>query len=172
MRTEDVEEPDDGRKTRASRREWFLLAVCMMLCAALLILVYYIAVSSIGPCPDGSYVPVVNNLRAHPTSEGYEIRVEGVSMVVPLSHYKVDVLKDGASWTGFPEELMDTTANLTYSRGPAGEWLNFTDSDHDYGLDYPDRFTLENLESGSEYELVLRWAESNERIADVTVSAP
>lgn len=162
----------DRRKARMSPKEWTLLAVCMILLTALLALLLFISLRGVGPyCPDGSYVPVVN-MHTSPIPEGYEIEIGGVSMVVPLGHYKVSVLKDGRLWTGFPETLTDTTANFTYGRGPAGEWLNFSDSDGNFGLSHSDRFTLEDLESGSEYEIVLLWAENNKRIADEIVEMP
>ena len=98
--------------------------------------------------------------------------VGGVSVVVPLQHYRVDVQKDGQSWTGFPATLMETTMNTTHNRGPSGEWLNFTDVDQNFGLSWGDTFTLENLESGSEYQIVLRWWEDNRVVVSETVTAP
>ena len=167
-------ETPDQRKP-LSTRERALAGICMVLSAALVVsvvLLLFVALQGVGPtCPGATYVPHVQ-LHTTETPEGFEVMVGGVSMVVPLQHYRVDVQKDGRSWTGFPATLIDTTENLTYDWGPSGEWLNFTDVDQNFGLSWGDTFTLGDLESGSEYQIVLRWWEDNRVVVSETVTAP
>ena len=158
-----------------STRERALLGSCAVLFAAFVVsvvLLLFFVMGGLGPtCPCTSYIPNVQ-LSVSETPEGFEILVAGVSMAVPLEHYRVDVKKDGGSWAGFPATLMDTSANVTYDRGPSGEWMNFTDTTQNYGLSPGDTFTLERLESGSEYQIVLRWWEDNSVVVSKTVTAP
>ncbi len=94
------------------------------------------------------------------TPEGYEIELTVVSELHSLDSYKVNVVKDGKRWGGFPAPI----EHGFLGRGPAGEYLNFTDPTLDGNLTAYDWFTLENPESGADYELILLWAECDKRL--------
>lgn len=71
------------------------------------------------------------DLRATPTLKGYKFEITSTSRTVPSDCYGVAVVQDGTPiWSqqsGFPKNV--TKGNIGI--GPAGEYLNFTDSDHD-----------------------------------------
>ena len=56
--------------------------------------------------------------------------------------------------------------------GPAGEYLNFTDLMADGKLTGGDFFTLENLDSGSQYEVILLWAADDSKITSEVINVP
>ena len=102
------------------------------------------------------------------TPYGYELEIQAPSRREALSAYKVAVLKDGTPWAGFPKIVVDGAMGT----GPAGEYLNFTDLTADGKLTGGDFFTLENLESGSTYEVILIWAANDNKITSETINVP
>lgn len=107
-------------------------------------------------------------LSATPTPGGYEFEIEFASREVPCDCYKVAVLKDGASWAGFPKIVVDGGIGL----GPADEYLSFTDLNSDGSLSLGDFFAMERLEPGTEYELILLWASTDNKIAHEVITGP
>lgn len=97
-----------------------------------------------------------------------EIEVSSPSRLEPLEDYEVSVLKDGTPWSGSPKVLSDGNIGI----GPAGEHLNFTDLMSDGKLSGGDFFTLEGLESGSQYEIILIWAANDNKIASHVINVP
>lgn len=97
-----------------------------------------------------------------------EFEIIGVTQNMDLSLYEVTVLKDNTSWLYYPRILFDGNMGT----GPAGEYLNFTDMDADGKLTRWDFLTLENLASGSLYEVVLSWKECDGVIAREVFYAP
>ena len=89
-----------------------------------------------------------------PTTNGYELEIASPSTQEHLSAYKVSVLKDGTPWSDMPVEL---TGGMEIRNTGGGEWLNFTDLTRDDRLTGGDFFTLEDLASGSKYEVILLW---------------
>jgi len=77
-------------------------------------------------------------------------------------------LKDGTPWTGFPKIVVDGAIGT----GPAGEYLNFTDLTADGKLTRGDFFRLEDLTSGSQYEVVLLMAWNDTKIASEVINVP
>ncbi|MFQ6107902.1 MAG: hypothetical protein ACE5QF_10040 [Thermoplasmata archaeon] len=103
-----------------------------------------------------------------PTPDGYEIEVGPLSRREALGACKVAVLKDGTPWPGFPKIIADGVTGT----GPAGEYLNFTDLTSDDELTGGDFFTLENLTSGSQYEVILLWASTVCKFASEVINVP
>ena len=103
--------------------------------------------------PSCSHEPSVDMVTT-PTINGYEIEVAPPSRQEALSAYKVSVLKDGTPWSDMPVEL---TGGMEMKNTAGDEWLNFTDLTSDDKLTGGDFFTLENLTSGSKYEVILLW---------------
>ena len=101
------------------------------------------------------------------TSEGYELEVAAPSRMEALSAYKVTVLKDGIPW-GTPSVVKQGDCG----NGPVNEELNFTDLTADGKLTGGDFFTLENLTSGSQYEVILLWAADDTKITSETMYVP
>ena len=102
------------------------------------------------------------------TPYGYELEIQAPSRREALSAYKVAVLKDGTPWAGFPKIVVDGAMGT----GPAGEYMDFTDLTSDGILTRGDFFTLENLESGSTYEVILIWAANDNKITSETINVP
>lgn len=157
--------PEEKKPT--SRNAWTaVLAGQVALIAILVVLI--ILFSQLSPvCPGCTTYPSLA-LTVSPTLEGYRIQVTGVSEIRPLDRYKVSVLKDDERWSGFPSPV----EHGSLGRGPAGEYLNFTDLTFDGNLTAGDWVTLENLESGADYELILLWAECDKRLENAIISVP
>ncbi len=107
------------------------------------------------------------DMVAFRTSEGYELEIAAPSRVEALSAYKVTVLKDGVQW-GSPSVVWQGECGT----GPAGEYLNFTDLTSDGKLTGGDFFTLEDLTSGSTYEVILLWAADYHKITSEVINVP
>ena len=107
-------------------------------------------------------------MSATPSPAGYRIDILGVTEHKDLGRYEVSVLKDNSSWSGSPRILSDGGLGT----GPAGEYLNFTDSNGDGSLSRWDFFTLDNLTSGSVYEVVLFFRDCDSEITREVVVAP
>ena len=116
---------------------------------------------------EGPGAPVVAMITS-PTAKGYELEIAGVSRPENLDAYKVTVVKDLIPWAVFPKILVDGVIGT----GPAGEYLNFTDLTGDGKLTGGDFFTLENLTSGSQYEVILLWAADDSKITSETINVP
>lgn len=78
------------------------------------------------------------------------------------------ILKNGTPWSGYPREFTDGYVGV----GPAGEYVNFTDLTGDGNLTGGDFFTMEGLESGSRYEIVLLWAADDNKITSHVINVP
>ncbi len=147
--------------------------------AVLVILALVLALVSMGlliyyatlPPPPGSRCgnSPTAQLEATETLAGYRFEISSVSRNVPLDCFKVSVLKNGTPlFPGLPTNV--TEGNVGAIQG--GENLDFTDSDGDGRLTVEDYFTLERLDSGTLYELVLIWAASDNKISSDTVQTP
>ena len=106
------------------------------------------------------------SMVAHPTNEGFDIIIT-TDRVEPLSMFELRVMKDGHFWSSSPTPLSD--GNIL--NGPYDEYLNFTDLNGDGRLSNGDFFTLENLSSGSQYEVILIWALNDNLVTTELVSA-
>lgn len=157
--------PEEKKPT--SRNAWTaVLAGQVALIAILVVLI--ILFSQLSPvCPGCTTYPTFD-MTVSATPEGYEIEFTVVSKLHPLDSYKVNVVKDDERWSGFPSPV----EHGFLGRGPVGEYLNFTDLTSDGNLTAGDWLTLENLESGAEYELILLWAEGDKRLKNATMSVP
>lgn len=98
---------------------------------------------------------------------GYELEVY-TSRTEPLYFFRVTAFTNGTEWTGFPKTLEP----FTLGRGPLGGYLNFTDITWDGRLSNGDFFTLESLESGSQYEIILIWAANDNKIGSHVIRVP
>ena len=141
-----------------------LYIVCLFIIAWILILVL-----SAPPSPDD---PLTDDIGA-PTVTlewglDFEIEVSQPSRKEPLDNYKVTILRNATPWSGFPRGLSDGCIGV----GPAREYVNFTDLTRDGNLTGGDFFTMENLESGSRYEIVLLWAADDNKIASHVINVP
>ena len=101
------------------------------------------------------------------TVDGYELEVAAPSRSESLNSYKVSVLKDGTPWA-----TPKVVGQGDCGNGPANEELNFTDLTSDDKLTGGDFFTLENLDSGSTYEVILLWAANDNKITSETINVP
>lgn len=146
--------------------------------AALVILALILALASLGlliyfvtlPPPPGPHCGTRTSaqLEATETLVGYRFDIQ-VSRIVPLDCYKVAVLKDTTPlFPGLPTNVTEGVLELIQG----GENLNFRDSDGDGKLTVGDHFTLERLDSGTLYELVLIWAANDNKISSETVQTP
>jgi len=168
-RSDRPEKGEGSPKGGLSRREWMIVLagqIGIVAALAVLVILFHIQ-STTHTCPERNSYPTFY-LALSSTPEGYEVEFTVVSEVHSLDRYEVSVLKDGERWCGFPRPL----ENGPVGRGPAGEYLNFTDLTGDGNLTTYDWFTLENLESGTEYELVLFWAECSKRLETVGINVP
>ncbi|MCK4456892.1 MAG: hypothetical protein KAW39_04050 [Thermoplasmata archaeon] len=86
-----------------------------------------------------------------------------------LGAYKVSVLKDGTPWSNMPVVL---SGGMEVKNSGGDGWLNFTDLTSDGKLTGGDFFTLENLTSGSQYEVILLWASSECEFASEVINVP
>ncbi|MCJ2669947.1 MAG: hypothetical protein LN416_05495 [Candidatus Thermoplasmatota archaeon] len=126
------------------------------------LLVFFVIMPQLVPDQTGPNV----DMNAHPTNEGFDIIIT-TDREEPLSMFELRVLKDGHHWSSSPTPLSD--GNIL--NGPYDEYLNFTDLTGDGRLSNGDFFTLENLSSGSQYEVVLFWAPNHSMVASELVSA-
>ena len=156
-----------AEKIPVTRKQWTVVligqAAVIVTLVVLVILFYQLSLV----CPGRSAYPHFDTVVS-PSPDGYEIDVVGVSEVHALEKYQVSILKNGERWGGLPVQL----ERGPLGRGPIGEYLNFTDLNSDGNLTRGDWFTLENLEAGTEYELVLFWAECSKRLVTVGISVP
>lgn len=134
------------------RKPWVAgYALVIVLVVAIIAIAYFIPILFPPLLPTGGCrVPTVG-LSATPSLNGYRIDVFGVTEHKDLELYGVSVVKDNLSWSDSLEMLSDGELMT----GPAGEHLNFTDMNGDGYLSRWDLFTLDNLTSGSQYEVVL-----------------
>lgn len=165
--SEEPQEPSVRVVEAGSRRKPIRAAVIVVGIAALLLfvflLVFFVTMPQLVPDRWGPNVDMV----AHPTNEGFDIIIT-IDREEPLSRFELRVLKDGHFWSSSPTPLSD--GNIL--NGPYDEYLNFTDLTGDGRLSNGDFFTLENLSSGSQYEVVLVWALTNHCMATELVKAP
>jgi len=150
---EEPQEPGVRVVDADSRRKPIRAVVIMVGIAALLLFVFLLVLFVIMPqlVPDrwGPNASMV----AHPTNEGFDIIVT-TDREEPLSMFELRVHKDGHFWSSSHTPLSD--GNIL--NGPYDEYLNFTVLNGDGRLSNGDYFTLENLSSGSQYEVILIWA--------------
>jgi len=162
----------DQRTIPVPRGKWgkwtivFSAQMAIIVALMVLIILFYI-LSTTHICPERNVYPSFD-LTVSSTPEGYEIEFTVVSEAHSLDSYEVDILKDGERWGGFPARI----EHGSLGQGPAGEYLNFTDPTLDGNLTTYDWFTLENLESGAEYEFILLWAECDRKLATEVLSVP
>ena len=117
------------------------------------------------PCGHGPAVDMVTS----PTTNGYELEIGPPSRMEALGAYKVSVLKDGTPWSNMPVVL---SGGMEVKNSGGDGWLNFTDLTSDGKLTGGDFFTLENLTSGSQYEVILLWASSECEFASEVINVP
>ena len=145
-----------------------MIILVVMAFIILMIIVYALLYFSSPLLPsDDCNVPTVG-LTTTLIPNGIEIEVTGVTQNMDLSLYEVTVLKDNTSRFDNPRILFDGNMGT----GPAGEYLNFTDVDADGRLTRWDFLTLENLASGSLYEVVLSWKECDYELTREVFYAP
>ncbi len=145
-----------------------IATILMVAITVVLAAVLYVMVSGlIGTGTTGA--PTVEMIPTS-TSEGYELQFAQPSRAEGLSAYKVTVLKDGAAWSVMP--ALVSGGMEAENTGGAGEWLNFTDLLDEGDLTGGDFFTLEKLSSGSEYEVILLWAATNNKITSEKMTIP
>ncbi len=154
-------------KKPSSRNKWTAVLAGQAAIVAILVVLIILFYQLSPICPGCTTYPTFD-MTVSATPEGYEIEFTVVSELHPLDRYKVSVLKDDERWSGFPSPV----EHGSLGRGPAGEYLNFTDLTFDGNLTAGDWLTLENLESGAEYELILLWAEGDKRLKNATISVP
>ncbi|MEE9115653.1 MAG: hypothetical protein V3U09_02005 [Thermoplasmata archaeon] len=161
------EEPTKPRRSARKSETWKWL-VPFVICTVSLIFwiaFLYVSVSPLHPCSESTGAPVVDLVWP---PFGMEIEVSSPSRLEPLEDYKVSVLKNGEPWPGYPKVLIHGDVGV----GPEREYLNFTDLTSDGQLSGGDFFTLENLESGSQYEIILLWAANDNELASEVVTVP
>ena len=145
-----------------------IATILMVAITVVLAAVLYVMVSGlIGTGTTGA--PTVEMITTS-TSEGYELQFAQPSRAEGLTAYKVTVLKDSVAWSVMPVLL--SNGMTIQNTGGAGEWLNFTDLLGEGDLTGGDFFTLEKLDSGSEYEVILLWAASNNKITSEKMTVP
>lgn len=142
-----------------------IATILMVAITVVLAAVLYVMVS--GLIGTGTTGAPTAEMVTSPTPDGYELEVAAPSRQEGLSAYKVSVLKDGTPW-GSPSVVADGDCG----NGPANEELNFTDLTSDTKLTGGDFFTLENLDSGSTYEVILLWAANDNKITSETINVP
>lgn len=142
-----------------------IATILMVAITVVLAAVLYVMVS--GLIGTGTTGAPTAEMITTPTQDGYELEVAAPSRQEALNAYKVSVLKDGTPW-GTPAAL----AGGNILTGPAGEKLNFTDLTSDTKLTGGDFFTLEVLESGAQYEVILLWAANDNKITSETINVP
>jgi flagellin-like protein len=145
-----------------------IATILMVAITVVLAAVLYVMVS--GLIGTGSVGSPTVDLTSRPTSDGYELEIASPSRTEGLNAYKVSVLKDGTPWSDGPKAVSGV---LEWQNPGAGvEWLNFTDLTSDDKLTGGDFFTLEDLESGSSYEVVLLWASNDNKITSEIINVP
>ena len=142
-----------------------IATILMVAITVVLAAVLYVMVS--GLIGTGTTGAPTAEMITTPTVDGYELEVAAPSRQESLNAYKVSVLKDGVPW-GTPEVVKQGDCG----NGPVNEELNFTDLTSDTKLTGGDFFTLENLEPGSTYEVILLWAANDNKITSETVTVP
>ena len=161
-------QPDESSRQEPSRIPWIArYALIAILISALIVTAYFIPYV-FRPLPTGDCRAPTVGMSATPSPAGYRIDILGVTEHKDLGRYEVSVLKDNSSWSGSPRILSDGGLGT----GPAGEYLNFTDSNGDGSLSRWDFFTLDNLTSGSVYEVVLFFRDCDSEITREVVVAP
>ena len=143
-----------------------LYIACLSVVSAMILFALFSIPSSTvyPPCGHGSSVHMITT----PTPDGYELDIAAPINGENLDAYKIAVLKDGTPWAGFPKILVDGVIGS----GPAGEYLNFTDLTSNGKLTGGDFFMLENLTSGSQYEVILLWASTVCKLTSEVINVP
>jgi len=139
-----------------------MVAITVVLAAVLYVMVSGLIGTGTTGAPTAEMIPTS-------TAEGYEFEFAQPSRAEGLSAYKVTVLKNGAPWSVMPV-LVSAGMTIQNTAGD-GEWLNFTDLLDEGDLTGGDFFTLEKLTSG-DYEVILLWAATNNKITSEEVSIP
>lgn len=146
-----------------------LVILALVLALASLGLLIYYATLPPPPGPHCGYGSTVADFEGMETLGGYRFSIRFVAEIKPLDCFKVVVLKNGAPL--FPDLPTNVTEGvMEVIQG--GESLIFTDSDGDGRLTRGDYFTLERLDSGTLYELVLLWGANYNKIASEDVQTP
>ncbi len=144
-----------------------IATILMVAITVVLAAVLYVMVSGlIGTSTTGA--PTADMI-ASSTPDGYELELAAPSRSEGLSAYKVSVLKDGTPWTNMP---MVVSIGMEVKNQNGDEWLNFTDLTGDDKLTGGDFFTLEDLTSGSKYEVSLLWAANDNKITSEEMNVP
>ncbi len=142
-----------------------IATILMVAITVVLAAVLYVMVS--GLIGTGTTGAPTAEMITTPTSDGYELELAAPSRQESLNAYKVSVLKDGTPW-GAPAVVK----NGEVLTATTGEKLNFTDLTSDTKLTGGDFFTLEVLESGAQYEVILLWAANDNKITSETMNVP
>ena len=167
------EEPTETEIAKAQETGWssslaflaFGVAILSITFSVLLFVLFSFPFGLVGTdCPCGPSA----EMATHPTSYGYELEIASTCETCELNAWKVAVLKDGTPWFWSPKVVWDGAIGT----GPAGEYLNFTDLTGDDELTDGDFFTLENLTSGSTYEVILLRATDDNKIASEVITVP
>ncbi len=146
-----------------------LVILALVLALASLGLLIYLVTLPPPPGPHCGYGSTIADFEGMETLGGYEFSIRFVAEIKPLDCFKVVVIKDGTPlFPGLPTNV--TEGDMGVIQG--GESLIFTDSDGDGRLTRGDYFTLERLDSGTLYELVLIWAANDNKISSEAVQTP
>lgn len=146
-----------------------LVILALVLALASLGLLIYLVTLPPPPGPHCGYGSTIADFEGMETLGGYEFSIRFVAEIKPLDCFKVVVIKDGTPlFLGLPTNV--TEGDMGVIQG--GESLIFTDSDGDGRLTRGDYFTLERLDSGTLYELVLIWAANDNKISSEAVQTP
>lgn len=153
-----MEEADDSddRGTRRTKIGKLLVVLFLVLfLVAQGMFVYYLTLPHYtGPRCWGFFDSPEATLYAMPAPNGYAFDVTSTSHVKPLDCYDVMIYKDGEPF--WPQLQGDAeVVEGQIGTGPAGELLSFADTDGNGKLTTGDIFTLQWLESNTEYQIVL-----------------
>ncbi len=141
------------------------LVVIVVAALVLLILALYFSQSGIWRPPHGG-PDIEMTVRSRP--EGYRIEIVSVSELWDLDSFQVLILTEETPWTSFPRVLEVGPLG----RGASGEYLNFTDIAYERELSLGDFFTLQGLQSSTEYEIKLIWAQEDVELDSKTILVP
>lgn len=144
-----------------------IATILMVAITVVLAAVLYVMVS--GLIGTGTTGAPTADMIASSTPEGYELEVAPPSRSEGLSAYKISVLKDNTPWTNMPVVV---SGGMAIKNAGGDEWLNFTDLTSDSKLTGGDFFTLEDLTSGSKYEVILLWASTDNKITSEEMNVP
>ena len=153
-----MEEADDS-DARGTRRakigKLLVVLVLVVFLVALGMFAYYLTLPPYtGPRCWGFWDSPEMTLYAMPAPNGYAFDVTSTSHVKPLDCYTVMIYKDGEPL--WPESQgAEEVVEGQIGTWPAGELLSFADTDGNGKLTTGDVFTLQWLESNTEYQIVL-----------------